>query len=73
MQFQKRISEIESQIADRREVYNEAVTQNNTRIAQFPYVIFARQFGFSERELFEATEAEKEDVDVGAAFDQAQA
>jgi LemA protein len=73
MQFQERVSEIESQIADRREFYNEAVTQHNTRIAQFPYVIFARQFGFEERELFEATEAEKEDVDVGAAFDQAKA
>jgi len=69
LQFQERISEIESQIADRREFYNEAVTQNNTRIAQFPYVLIARQFGFQERELFEATEAEKEDVDVGAAFD----
>ncbi|AGN00824.1 lemA-like protein [Salinarchaeum sp. Harcht-Bsk1] len=68
LQFQERISEIESQIADRREFYNEAVTQNNTRIAQFPYVLIARQFGFQERELFEATEAEKADVDVGAAF-----
>jgi len=68
LQFQERISEIESQIADRREFYNEAVTQNNTRIAQFPYVLIARQFGFQERELFEATAAEKEDVDVGAAF-----
>jgi LemA protein len=73
MQFQKRISEVESQIADRREFYNEAVTQHNTRIAQFPYVIFARQFGFEERELFRATEAEKEDVDVGDAFDRASA
>ncbi len=73
MQFQKRISELESQIADRREVYNEAVTQHNTRIEQFPYVIFARQFGFSERELFRADPEELEDVDVGAAFDQAQA
>jgi len=71
MQFQKRISELESQIADRREVYNEAVTQHNTRIEQFPYVIFARQFGFSERELFRADPEELEDVDVGAAFDQA--
>jgi LemA protein len=69
LQFQERISEIESQIADRREVYNEAVTQNNTRIQQFPYVIFARQFGFDKKELFRATEAEKEDVDVSAAFD----
>jgi len=73
MQFQERISEIESQIADRRELYNEAVTQNNTRIAQFPYVIFARQFGFGERELFEATEEDKQDVDVGEAFDRASA
>lgn len=71
MQFQERITEVESQLADRREVYNEAVTQHNTRIEQFPYVIFARQFGFQERELFEATEAEKKDVDVSAAFDQA--
>jgi len=73
MQFQERISEIESQIADRREVYNESVTQHNTRIAQFPYVIFARQFGFSERELFEASEADKQDVDVGDAFGEARA
>jgi LemA protein len=71
MQFQKRISEIESQIADRRELYNEAVTQLNTRIDQFPYVILAQQFGFEEKELFEATEAEKQDVDVGAAFNSA--
>jgi LemA protein len=70
-QFQERISEIENQIADRREVYNEAVTQHNTRIQQFPYVIFARQFGYTEKELFEATEAETQDVDVGAAFAEA--
>ncbi|MEF8783378.1 MAG: LemA family protein [Haloarculaceae archaeon] len=73
MQFQKRISDIESQIADRREFYNEAVTQHNTRIAQFPYVIFARQFGFDERELFRATEEETQDVDVGEAFDRTSA
>ena len=67
-QFQERITDIESQLADRREFYNESTTRYNTRISQFPYLIFARQFGFSERELFEATEAEKQDVDVGAAF-----
>jgi len=67
-QFQERITDIESQIADRREFYNESTTRYNTRISQFPYLVFARQFGFDERELFEATEAEKADVDVGAAF-----
>lgn len=69
MQFQKRISDVESQLADRRELYNEAVTQHNTRIAQFPYLIFARQFGFEERELFTASAEDREDVDVSAAFD----
>jgi LemA protein len=67
-QFQERITDIESQIADRREFYNESTTRYNTRISQFPYLVFARQFGFDERELFEATQAEKADVDVGAAF-----
>ncbi len=68
-QFQERISDIESQISDRREFYNEAVTRYNTRIKQFPYVFFARQFGFDKRELFTATEEDREDVDVSAAFD----
>lgn len=68
MQFQERIADIEGQISDRREFYNEATTRYNTRISQFPYLIFARQFGFNERELFTATEEELEDVDVGDAF-----
>lgn len=68
-QFQERITDIESQIADRREFYNETTTRYNTRIKQFPYLIFARQFGFETRELFTATEEETQDVDVGAAFE----
>jgi len=69
MQLQQRIADLESQIADRREFYNEAVTQYNTRIHQFPYLVFARQFGFREANLFTASEAETADVDVGAAFE----
>lgn len=68
MQLQERISDLENQIADRREVYNEAVTRYNTRIDQFPYLVFARQFGFQSRELFTASEGETADVDVEAAF-----
>lgn len=68
LQLQERISALEDRIADRREVYNEAVTQYNTRIEQFPYVLFARQFGYEERELFEASEADRADIDVGEAF-----
>jgi len=68
LQFQEKISELESKIADRREMYNEAVTQYNTRTSQFPYVIMARQFGYQDKELFQAPESELEDVDVGEAF-----
>lgn len=68
MQLQERITDIESQISDRREFYNEATTRYNTRIAQFPYVVLARQMGFDDKELFRASEKAKEDVDISAAF-----
>jgi LemA protein len=68
-QFQERISDLENQISDRREVYNESVTNWNTRINQFPYVLVAGQMGYTERELFTASQEEMAEVDVGAAFD----
>lgn len=68
MQFQERISEIENQIADRREYYNESVTRFNTRIEQFPHVILAQQLNYETKQLFEAEEEEKKDVDVSKAF-----
>lgn len=68
LQFQKRISDIENQLSDRREFYNEATTRYNTRIAQFPYVLMAKQFGFTSQELFEVSEADRQDVDVAEAF-----
>lgn len=57
--IQTRLSDLENNIADRRETYNEAVTNYNTRIAQFPDVIFASMLQFKERELFRVSEAEK--------------
>lgn len=69
MQLQQRIADVESQIADRREFYNEAVTQYNTRINQFPHLVFARLFSFTEANLFTASEEETADVDIGAAFE----
>ena len=68
MQLQERITDIESQISDRREFYNEAVTRYNTRIQQFPYIVMARQMGFKNQELFQASEDAKKDVDISAAF-----
>jgi LemA protein len=68
-QLQGRISDIEERIADRREYYNEAATTHNTRIEQVPYIVIAGPLGFTEKELFEATAEDRQDVDVGAAFD----
>jgi LemA protein len=67
-QLQQRITALEESIADRRELYNEQVQLNNTRVAQFPDVLIARRYGFTSRPLLEFAEPEKGDVDVGALF-----
>ena len=67
-QLQARISQLEESIADRREVYNEAVNLNNVRIEQFPDVLIARMFHFTARPLLEFSEAEKRDVDMKRLF-----
>jgi LemA protein len=66
--LQSRITGLEEGIADRRELYNEQVQINNTRIAQFPDVLIAQRYGFIAKPLLEFSAAEKSDVDVGALF-----
>ena len=67
-QLQQRITGLEESIADRRELYNDEVNINNTRIDQFPDVLIARRYGFSAKPLLEFAAAEKTDVDVGGLF-----
>jgi len=67
-QLQQRISGLENAIADRRELYNEAVNNNNVRIEQFPDVIIAKKFNFKAADLLEFSEAELQDVDVAQLF-----
>lgn len=69
MQLQARISALENAIADRRELYNEAVNINNVRIEQFPEVLLARRFNFPAQPLLEFSGAEKIDVNLKALFD----
>lgn len=66
--LQTRISGLESGIADRRELYNEAVNINNVRIEQFPDVLVARMFDFRKAELLQFSEADTADVDMRALF-----
>ncbi|MDE2251047.1 MAG: LemA family protein [Gammaproteobacteria bacterium] len=67
-QLQARISGLEESIADRRELYNDQVNINNTRIDQFPDVLIAHRYGFAAKPLLEFAAAEKSDVDVAALF-----
>ena len=55
LQLQARISEIEGQIADRREFYNDTVATFNTRLGQIPDKWVAGWLGFTPAELFHAT------------------
>ena len=66
--LQARISSLETSIADRRELYNDVVNQNNIRIEQVPDVFIANLFKFSAFELLEFTEEETADIDLKNLF-----
>jgi LemA protein len=57
--LQTELSSTENKIATERSRYNESVKNYNTKITNFPNVIYAGMFGFKERGFFQATEAEK--------------
>jgi LemA protein len=66
--LQRRITDLENAIADRREFYNESVNINNVRIEQFPDTVIAGMFDFPPRHLLEFGSEEKSDVDVRKLF-----
>ncbi|MDX9886205.1 LemA family protein [Thauera sp.] len=68
MQLQTRITALENSIADRREWHNESVNLHNVRIEQFPDLIVARMFGYTEQPLLQFSVTEKADVDLKALF-----
>jgi LemA protein len=65
-----RISALETAIADRREIYNDAANAQNVRIETFPDTVVAGMFGFSPAPLLKFDAAQKADVDVSLAFGQ---
>ena len=64
IQSQNRISELEDDIADRREFYNDSVNNYNIRIQSMPDVIVANNMGLKEEEMFEVPASKKEDVEI---------
>src|SRR6185437_2212516 len=63
-----RISALETAIADRREVYNEAANAQNVRIETFPDAVIAGVCNFSRARLLKFSAEQTSDVDVGLAF-----
>jgi len=59
LELQKRISELESQTADRREFYNDATNLFNTRIQQMPDTLVARLSGMKPRLMLQVSAADK--------------
>jgi LemA protein len=64
MQLQKRISELEEKIADRREFFNDDVNTYNIRIQQLPDVFIAHLMSLQRRDLFKVEEEDRRDVEV---------
>jgi LemA protein len=62
MRLQSRITELESQIADRREFYNDSVNTFNIRIQQMPDTFVASFMNLTPRPMFKVEEADKADV-----------
>ena len=63
-QLGARVTELEDQIADRREFLNESVNLYNIRLDQFPDLIVARFFNFAKRTLWQIDPAHRQDVKV---------
>jgi len=63
-QLQNRITQVEDQIADRRELYNASVNLLNIRIEQFPDVFVAGMMHLQPRQLWQIDPGHREDVKI---------
>jgi LemA protein len=63
-QLQSRVSQLEDQIADRRELYNDSVNLFNIRIEQFPDVFVANMMKLVPRQLWQIEPEHRRDVEI---------
>ncbi len=67
-QLQTRITEIENEISDRRELYNESVNIHNIRIEKIPDAFVAYLFKYPRKELWQIKPEEKKDVEISFSY-----
>ena len=63
-QLQSELSDIENKLAAARRFFNNAVSEYNTGIQQFPAVLFAGMFGFAHRDFFDVGVEDRKTLDV---------
>jgi LemA protein len=63
-QLQNSLSQTEDTIQNARRYYNAVVRDLNTKVQSFPTNLLAGMFGFTQRQFFETTEADREPVAV---------
>jgi LemA protein len=66
--LQTRISALETAIADRREIYNDAVNAQNVRLETFPDMLIGRLFRFLPAAMLKFNARETSDVDLKPVF-----
>lgn len=60
IELQRRVSELENKIADRREFFNDSVNLYNIGIHEFPNVILAKILGYNDKSFLEVNNLEKQ-------------
>lgn len=68
LQLQAALNEIEEQISAARRAYNAAVTDYNNAVGMFPTSIVAALLNFKAKAVFESSDEERHNVDVGQLF-----
>jgi len=68
IQLQRALNETEEQLSASRRAFNAAVTDFNNAVEMFPSNIMAGMMKYTRRQLFEAAETERKNVDVGQLF-----
>ena len=66
LNLQKNLEKIESQLQAARRIYNNDVTEYNTKIETIPTNLVAGMFNFKKADLFQIEDYKRENIDVGS-------
>ncbi|HQQ87849.1 MAG TPA: LemA family protein [Smithellaceae bacterium] len=69
LQLQAALNETEEQVSAARRFFNTSVTDFNNALEMFPSIIFAKLMGYRRKEVFTATEEERQSISVKKMFE----